>query len=120
MNKNAVVWAEIPVTDTDKALAFYKSVFSFEFESHDMPQGREVFMWFGPMSVGASLIQGEPASKNGPIIHLMIEGSVEDAIQRVKTAGGQVVSDVISIPPGRYACALDLDGNRIGLFEATR
>ena len=38
-------------------------------------------------------------------------------MERVKQAGGTVVSPIIQIPPGRFFYATDPDGNSIGLFE---
>ena len=43
--------------------------------------------------------------------------AVEAALERVKNAGGEVVSDVIWIPAGRFAYCLDPDGNSIGVFS---
>jgi predicted enzyme related to lactoylglutathione lyase len=38
-------------------------------------------------------------------------------MERVKDAGGQVVSPPITIPPGRFFYAVDPFGNSIGFFE---
>ena len=44
----------------------------------------------------------------------------EAAMARVAPAGGEIVSPVIDIPPGRFAYALHPDGNSIALFESHR
>lgn len=117
---NAVVWAEIPVTDMDKSKAFYASVTGNElideknapnpmanFACHDLKSG-----------VAGHIYPGKPATGgSGNTIHLAISGKVEDAMERVTKAGGQVVSPVIEIPAGRFAYCLDPDGNSIGLFQ---
>jgi predicted enzyme related to lactoylglutathione lyase len=41
---------------------------------------------------------------------------LEDALKRVGESGGKVVSDIVTIPPGRFAYCTDPDGNSIGLF----
>ncbi len=46
-----------------------------------------------------------------------LSDSLEAGMARCFDAGGQVVSPIIEIPPGRFAYAKDLDGNSIGLFE---
>jgi hypothetical protein len=38
-------------------------------------------------------------------------------MDRVTENKGQVVSDIISIPAGRFAYCLDQDGNSFGLFQ---
>ena len=43
--------------------------------------------------------------------------TLEDALSRVKDAGGRVISDIITIPVGRFAYCLDTEGNSIGLFS---
>ena len=69
--------------------------------------------------VAGHLYEGAPAPEGaGPTIHLMFDGPLETALERVWEAGGKVVSDPISIPDGRFAYTLDPDGNSIGLFEA--
>ena len=53
--------------------------------------------------VGGHLYPGKPAANGeGPTIHLVAEGRLEDTMDRVKDAGGQVVSPPITIPPGRF------------------
>lgn len=113
------VWTEIPVTDMDKAIAFYEQVFETKLEKQDAgPNPVANFPTADGMGVAGHLYPGTPASKgNGPTIHLAVPGKLEDAIARTKKAGGTVVTDAIEIPPGRFAYAVDLDGNSIGLFE---
>ena len=41
----------------------------------------------------------------------------EDTMARVTQSGGKVVSDVATIPAGRFAYCLDTEGNSIGLFS---
>ena len=38
------------------------------------------------------------------------------SLERLKKNGGKVVSEIVTIPPGRFAYCTDPDGNRIGLF----
>ncbi|MEM7024510.1 MAG: VOC family protein, partial [Pseudomonadota bacterium] len=53
----------------------------------------------------------------GPTVHLASPDQLENALERVKEAGGKVVSDIVSIPVGRFAYCLDPDGNSIGIFS---
>ncbi len=53
----------------------------------------------------------------GNTLHLAVPDSVEETAKRVTAAGGQVVSPVIEIPPGRFAYCHDPDGNSIALFQ---
>ena len=63
------------------------------------------------------LYPGKPAANgSGNTIHLLAPEPLEESIERLKTNGGTVVSDIVTIPPGRFAYCLDPDGNSIGLF----
>ena len=118
--QHALVWAEIPVTDMDRAKAFYGAV--LERELADETGGPNPMATFatGPNGgVAGHLYPGRPAPRGtGNTVHLAVSGKVEAAMERVGRAGGAVVGDVIEIPAGRFCYALDPDGNSIGLFEA--
>lgn len=117
---NANVWAEIPVTDLAKAKAFYGAVTGYAMIDQDMgPNRTAVFAYTGDGGVAGHLYEGRPASAGtGPTVHLAVSGTTEEAMQRVRDAGGQVVSPVIDIPAGRFAYCLDPDGNSFGVFAA--
>ena len=67
--------------------------------------------------IAGHLYPGKPApAGTGPTVHLASPDKLEDALKRVTAAGGEVVSDVISIPAGHFAYCLDPDGNSISLF----
>ena len=68
--------------------------------------------------VSADLTIGTPASKGtGPIIHLGVGGTLKDVAKRCAAAGGELVGDIVTIPPGRFQIDYDPDGNTLGLFE---
>ncbi len=117
--ENFAVWAEIPVTDMDRAIAFYGKVFDTELNKDETgPNPVAMFPTSNPTGVAGHLYPGKPAPDGtGPTIHLACPDTLEDALERVTKAGGRVVSDPISIPAGRFAYCLDPDGNSIGVFS---
>ena len=113
-----VVWSEIPVTDLNKAMEFYADVFGWTLSVDDTGPNPMANFTSDLNSVAGHLYPGKPAvDGNGPTLHLAVPGTLEDAINRCTAAGGKVVSPAITIPPGRFAYALDPDGNSLGLFE---
>ncbi|GIL01517.1 MAG: glyoxalase [Alphaproteobacteria bacterium] len=117
---NAAVWFEIPVTDMDRAKAFYAQVLMTELRDDNTgPNPMAVFAYGGDdHGVSGHLYPGRPAPAGaGPTIHLPLPDSVENGMERLKAAGGRVLSPVIDIPAGRFAYCLDPDGNSIGLFS---
>ncbi len=116
---NAVVWQEIPVTDMKKSVAFYSAVFGYTLTIDESgPNPMAIFPNKDTMAVGGHLYPGKPANDGqGPTPHLAVSGPLEDAMERCTKAGGMIRSPIVTIPPGRFAYAQDIDGNSIGLFE---
>ncbi len=114
------VWTEIPSADLDRAVPFYETVLQTKLTREDM--GPNVTYMFKtsdhPNGIAGHLYPGKPAGDGtGPTIHLAAPDKLEDTMARLGEAGGTVVSDPIEMPFGRFAYAMDLDGNSIGLFE---
>jgi predicted enzyme related to lactoylglutathione lyase len=115
---NSVVWFEIPVTDMKRAKSFYDAVFKTDLqEDNTGPNPMAVFP-ITNIGKGQSghLYPGKPSAGGGNTVHLAAPAPLEDALTRVKENGGRIVSDIVSIPPGRFAYCLDPDGNSIGVF----
>ena len=113
------IWTEIPVTDLDKAITFYNEVFQTELTL--VTDGPNDFAMFPVRENGRAghLYPGKPAARGtGPTIHLACSDTLEDTMERFSKAGGEVISDPIAIPAGRFAYGIDPDGNSIGLFSS--
>ncbi|MEL6233228.1 MAG: VOC family protein [Pseudomonadota bacterium] len=119
MPENFTVWTEIPVSNLDRAIAFYGAVFSTQLVRQDMgPNQTAVFPTRTQGGVAGHLYEGTPAADgNGPTLHLALPDRLEAGLDRLRAAGGTVVSEPIEIPVGRFAYCIDPDGNSIGLFE---
>lgn len=117
-DRTIMSWGEIPVTDMDRAVAFYNLVFGYEM-TVDITSGPNPMAVLGGAMVagGAHLYPGTPAPQGGSTIHIALPDALEAGVERVRMAGGEVVSPPIEIPDGRFVYARDPDGNSIGLFE---
>jgi len=113
---NSAVWFEIPVTDLDRARRFYGTVLGNEPSLTEEGPNPMVMLPAEPEGVSGHLYPGRPASRGtGATIHLAVS-DLEAGLKRVADNGGEVVSEVFSIPAGRFAYCLDPDGNSFGLF----
>ena len=113
-----VVWSEIPVTDLENSVAFYSEVFGYKMTIDSSGPNPIAVLGSAMNTVGGHLYPGTPAPDGGSTLHLALPDTLEAGMDRCTKAGGQVVSPPVTIPPGRYSYAKDLDGNSIGLFEA--
>ncbi len=117
---NSIVWFELPVSDLDKGMAFYGAITGAVIVREQM--GPNEMAVFKPADiekgVAGHLYQGKPAGNGtGPTVHLAGKGTLEEMMDRVRAAGGDVISPAVEIPAGRFFYAKDPDGNSIGLFE---
>jgi len=122
-NEHAVCWVEIPVTDMAHGKAFYNAVLQTELvDNNDGANPMADFPTKNPQTgIAGHLYPGKPAPKGtGNTIHLVVSEPLDQVMERVTDAGGEVVSPAIDIPAGSFFYALDPDGNSIGLFNYKR
>jgi len=64
------------------------------------------------------LYPGTPAKRGeGITAHVAVFSDLPSAMERVKSGGGEVVSETITIPAGSFFYAIDTEGNSIGVFK---
>lgn len=118
---HVVSWFEIPVSNMDRAIAFYNAVLSTDLQSSDMGG-----MLYTPFSnsmedISGALVQDarrEPSDK-GSVVYLNGGDDLAGPLSRVETAGGRVLVPKTSIGEGMgyFALFLDTEGNMVGLFS---
>lgn len=114
-----LVWTEIPVTNLEKARAFYETLLETPLIKDD--NGPQPMLMLpdlqGDGAVG-HLYEGKPVTQgDGITAHLAVNGSLDDAMARVAKSGGEIVSEEITIPAGSFFYAKDTDGNSLGIFK---
>ncbi|MEJ2163132.1 MAG: VOC family protein [Robiginitalea sp.] len=124
MEKNAIGWVEIPVSDMDRAKAFYETVFDREIQVHAM--GDLIMGWFpyvqGKEGASGSLVQHpdfyRPSESHGPVVYFT-SSDVQIELDRVEAAGGRIIQSKtqISEAVGFMALFRDSEGNRIALHS---
>lgn len=127
MKSNMVGWFEIPVTDMNRAVIFYNTVFQIEIAVHDL--GNIVMGWFpsgeDSESKGASgsLVYNKEfykPSKEGVLVYFTSQsGDIKDELSRIEDAGGKILQakTQISEDHGYMALFLDTEGNRVALHS---
>lgn len=121
--QHALVWAEIPVSDLDKAMKFYGTVFQYDLSIDDTGPNPIAMLPTADFAtgIGGHLYPGKPApGGSGPTVHLAVPDTLEATAARFREAGGDVTTDdPVTIPFGRFTYGTDPDGNSIGMFEAS-
>jgi hypothetical protein len=128
--ENTIVWADIPVTDLDRAMKFYGAVLQHEFikvEGMDgiallaPPPGFDPSSFEGSPPVGLDLavVADNKPSRNGCTIYLNSFGDPEGMLRRAAAAGGEILRPVADMGQmvGFVGFFKDTEGNRIGVHK---
>ncbi|MDQ0586705.1 VOC family protein [Variovorax paradoxus] len=118
--QNAISWFEIPVTDIDRAQAFYQTVLGRTLRREDFGgQTLAVFPCEKPATGGALQAGANASARAGSGIRIYLDcmPSIDAVLARVETAGGQIVAPKSALPPGMgfIAHLRDTEGNDVGL-----
>jgi predicted enzyme related to lactoylglutathione lyase len=122
---NIVGWFEIPVTNMERAIKFYETLFGIKLSRNKM--GSIDMAWFpgsmdGPGASGSLVYAPEmyTPSKDGCLIYFSSQaGDLSTELSRIIEAGGSVVmpKTLISDDIGYMAVCIDSEGNRIALHS---
>ncbi len=117
--RNQIVWVDIPVSNLDRAIAFYSAVLGAEVTKEGGPGFVFGLLPHAGNDVGGCLYtptDDNAPSARGPLMYLNAEGRLADAVAAVTQHGGQVLQQVQAIGAyGHRAIVLDSEGNRLAL-----
>lgn len=116
---SAVNWFDIPVTDMNRAKAFYSTLLGGELTMRTFEAGAMAVLPYQD-GVGGALMQGDDytPSRQGSIIYLNGGDDLSVSLGKVEAAGGKVLTDKMSIgEDGFIAFFLDTEGNKVGLHS---
>ncbi|HET6476643.1 MAG TPA: VOC family protein [Thermoleophilia bacterium] len=115
---NTIVWADIPVTDMDRARKFYAAVLQADIEL--MPGMEDVALLpMEPGDASGDLVKSDNAKPGagGITVYLDSKGDPEGMIERAVGAGGQLAMPVTDMGEmvGFIGFFIDSEGNRVGV-----
>jgi uncharacterized protein len=117
-------WIELPVSDLDRAKAFYQAVFDLvDTPFYDEAPAKIILLAPSDKSVqkpGVSLVQSpiHHPYNGGAVInfHIGTHNALETAMNKVSQFGGTVDTEIVDTGDGvKYINVLDSEGNRIAL-----
>jgi len=115
---NTIVWADIPVTDMDRARKFYAAVLQADIEL--MPGMEDVALLpMEPGDASGDLVKSDNAKPGagGITVYLDSKGDPEGMIERAVGAGGQLAMPLTDMGEmvGFIGFFIDSEGNRVGV-----
>lgn len=120
-NTNALNWFEIPISDIERAKAFYES--AFDIQLHPMEMMGMTMLMFPSQSPksGGALVKSDyhfPSDK-GSLIYLNGNPDLQLVIDRIEEAGGEIAmaKTLIDEETGYMAFFRDSEGNLVGLHS---
>ena len=121
---NAISWFEIPSTDLNRAQKFYETILGLQLIPMDLPNIKmRMFPLDDMKGVGGAVVDSggfhKPSGTDGPLIYLNGNPDVQQVLDKVVAAGGQIMVPKTEISPeyGFMAVIIDTEGNRIGLHS---
>jgi predicted enzyme related to lactoylglutathione lyase len=122
---NVFGWVEVPVSNMERAIKFYETVFDFKLTRNQM--GSLDMAWFpwvdNSVGSGGSLVYHPDhyiPSTDGTLVYLTaFSGDLNNELGRVEEAGGKILQEktLIAEGYGHMALILDTEGNRIALHS---
>lgn len=117
-NINTICWADLAVTDLERAVKFYSAVLGKE-AAHIKGEGFE----FGMLphendNVSGCLSTESKPSQEGALVYLNVIGRMDQAIKAVEENGGKILVPPMQIGSyGTRTLILDSEGNRVALYD---
>lgn len=112
-----ISWIEIPASDFERAVKFYKNVLNTDL--HVADYGHEKMAFF-PNNEGAiSYASGFNPGRNGALVSFNMENDLDGAIERIEANNGEIVQSKTKIEAegmGYFAVFIDSEGNKVGLY----
>lgn len=119
---NPILYVEIPVTDLDRAMAFYEAVLGLDLERQTI-DGYDMALF--PFTEGApgatgALAKGDiyKPSKDGAIVYFTVP-DIDPVLERAKARGAAILYEKKNVGAFGFVAEIeDSEGNRIALHAA--
>lgn len=119
--ENLINWFEIPATDFNRAVNFYKAVLGLDIKETEMFGTKMGFFPTDGTNVSGAIIQGEDykPSTNGVIAYLNGGNDLQNILRRVESNNGKVIVPKTQISPemGYFGMFIDTEGNKMAVHS---
>ena len=119
--ENLINWFEIPATDFNRAVSFYKAILGVEIEETEMFGTKMGFFPTDGKNVSGAIVQGKDynPSSGGVVTYLNGRSDLQIVLDKVKSNNGKVIVPKTQISPemGYFGMFIDTEGNRMAVHS---
>jgi uncharacterized protein len=121
---NRVVHFEVEANDAERAKAFYSQAFGWQMQQMGEDMGNYVVVITGdpkePGGINGGIYKGQAAKELNAYSCVIGVDNIDQSMEKVKSAGGQVLGDKMDIPSvGTFIRCKDTEGNFFSILQPT-
>jgi uncharacterized protein len=107
-------YIELPARDLQATKAFFSAAFGWSFVDYG-PQ----YMAIENAGLDGGFFQSDKVAttENGSVLVVLYSAALEESVEKVKSAGGQIVLDIFPFPGGRRFHFTDPNGNEYAVWS---
>lgn len=118
---NLINWFEIPATNFERAISFYKSILNIEINETEIFGTKMGFFPSDEESVSGAVVCGEDykPSMDGVVVYLNGGDDLQNILDKVEPNNGKIIVPKTLISPefGYFAMFIDTEGNKMALHS---
>ena len=119
--ENLINWFEIPATDFERAVSFYKSILGVKIKETEMFGTKTGLFPTDGKNVSGAIVKGEDykPSSNGIIAYLNGGNNLQTVLEKVESYNGKVIVPKTRISPemGYFGIFIDTEGNKMAVHS---
>jgi len=119
--ENLINWFEIPATDFNRAVEFYKGILGVEIQETEMFGTKMCFFPSDGKNVTGAIVQGKDynPSMDGVTLYLNGGEDLQIVLDKVENYKGKIIVPKTQISPemGYFAMFIDTEGNKLALHS---
>jgi uncharacterized protein len=119
--KNLINWFEIPASDFNRAVSFYKAILEVEIQQTEMFGTKMGFFPSDGKNVSGAIVEGEDykPSTNGVLTYLNAGNDLQIVLDKIEPNNGKVIVPKTQISPemGYFGMFIETEGNKMAVHS---
>ncbi len=119
--ENLINWFEIPASDFNRAVSFYKAILDIEIQETEMFGTKMGFFPTDGNNVSGAVVQGEDykPSTDGVLAYLNGGNDLQNILDKVERNNGKTIVPKTQVSPemGYFGIFIDTEGNKMAVHS---